>query len=211
MANYITIAPNNFFWEQNIKKSRFILNIARITSEDNARLFIDQISKTHDKANHNVFAYTLGENNQIKRYSDNGEPSGTAGIPMLEVLQKNELHDVVAVVTRYFGGVKLGAGGLIRAYAGTVADGVRAAGLVSRLTRLKVTITVNYKRADMLTYWLTSHDYQVMNTQYDTAVHIIVPVSTDTIPEFQVTLNDLLAGQATFEIGEETFFEFPVK
>jgi len=211
MTNYITIAPNNFIWEQNIKKSRFILNVARITSEEHARLFIDQISKTHDKASHNVFAYTLGDNNQIKRYSDNGEPSGTAGIPILEVLQKNELHDVVAVVTRYFGGVKLGAGGLIRAYAGTVADGIKAAGLVSRLTRLKLTITVNYKNADMLTYWLTSHDYQVMNTQYDTAVHIIVPVSTDNIPEFQVILNDLLAGQVTFEIGEETFFEFPVK
>ncbi|WP_294975230.1 YigZ family protein [uncultured Leuconostoc sp.] len=211
MVNYITIAPNNFFWEQTIKKSRFILNIARITSEEEARLFIDQISKAHSKANHNVFAYTLGDNDQIKRYSDNGEPSGTAGIPMLEVLQKNDLHDVVAVVTRYFGGIKLGAGGLIRAYAGTVADGVKAAGLVSRLTRLKITITIDYKNSDLIAYWLTKHDYQIIDTQYDTAVHIIVPVSSNAIPKFQVALTDLLAGQATFDIGEKTFFEIPVK
>ncbi|MEX0381388.1 YigZ family protein [Leuconostoc sp. MS02] len=211
MPNYITIAPDTFSWEQNIKKSRFILNIARVTSEADARLFIDQISKLHYKANHNVFAYVIGNNDQIKRYSDNGEPSGTAGIPMLEVLQKNKLHDVVAIVTRYFGGVKLGAGGLIRAYAGTVGDGVKAAGLVSRLVRLQVTLTVNYKSSDVLTYWLTSHDYQIMDTQYDTAVHVIVPVSTDDMAEFQKNLKDLFAGQITFEIGAETFFEIPVK
>ncbi len=211
MANYITIAPAQFVWEQDIKKSRFILNIARITSEDDARAFIENITKQHYKATHNVFAYLLGDNDQIQRYSDNGEPSGTAGVPMLEVLQKNNLHDVVAVVTRYFGGIKLGAGGLIRAYAGTTAEGVKAAGLVARLTRTKVTLTIDYKQADMLQHWLTTHDYQIIATTYDTAVHLVVPVAEVALPEFQAILTDFLAGHVVFQIGEKTFFEISTK
>ena len=211
MIKYLTIAPNTFTWTQEIQKSRFILNLARIDSEESARAFIDHISKTHYKANHNVFAYVLGNNDDIKRYSDNGEPSGTAGIPMLEVLQKNEVHDVVAVVTRYFGGTNLGAGGLIRAYAGTVAEGIKAAGLVARLTQLRVTITIDYKNSDILTYWLTNHDYKIIATQYDVSVHTTVPVSASVVPEFQTEVNNLLDGHATFQIGEETFFEIPVK
>lgn len=211
MDKYITIAPDQFVWEQDIKKSRFILNIARITSEDDARAFIEKINKQHYKATHNVFAYLLGDNDQIQRYSDNSEPSGTAGVPMLEVLQKNGIHDVVAVVTRYFGGIKLGAGGLIRAYAGTTAEGVKAAGLVERLTRTKVTLTVDYKQADILQHWLTAHDYQIMTTTYDTAVHLVVPVAEVALPEFQATLTDFLAGNITFQIGEKTFFEISTK
>ena len=149
MSDYLTIAPHNFSWTQEIKKSRFILNMSRIDSEASAQSFVDEISKKHPKAAHHVFAYVLGDNSQIKRYSDNGEPSGTAGVPMLEVLQKNNLHDVVAVVTRYFGGIKLGAGGLIRAYAGTVAEGVSSAGFVLRVTQQKITVTVDYKNTDI--------------------------------------------------------------
>lgn len=211
MNNYVTIAPHDYTWEQVIKKSRFIFNIARVNSEEQARDFINRITKTHHKATHNVFAYMIGDRDQIQRYSDNGEPSGTAGVPMLEVLQKNQVHDVVAVVTRYFGGVKLGAGGLIRAYAGTTADGIKAAGLVTRLTRIKVTITVDYKHSDTLNYWLTNQQYHILDIIYDTNVHFIVPIAEENITAVETTLNDLLAGQINIAIGDETFFEIPTK
>ena len=102
--------------EIEIKKSRFICSLKRVTSEEEAKDFIQAIKKEHWKANHHCSAFVIGEKNEIQRSSDDGEPSGTAGIPMLEVLKKNELINVIAVVTRYFGGTKLGTGGLIRAY-----------------------------------------------------------------------------------------------
>ncbi|KAA8362031.1 YigZ family protein [Leuconostoc carnosum] len=210
MNQYLTIAPQNYTWEQNIKKSRFILNVARITSEEDARLFIERINKAHYKANHNVFAYMLGDNDQIQRYSDNGEPSGTAGVPMLEVLQKNHLHDVVAIVTRYFGGIKLGAGGLIRAYSGTTADGLKSAGFVERLTRLKVTITAPYRHSETLNYWLETNNYPIVETQYDTMVHSVVAVSEDDLSQFKTTLTNHFSGSLTFMVGETIFFEIPV-
>ncbi|GMA69708.1 YigZ family protein [Leuconostoc litchii] len=211
MTKYLTIQPKTFTWEQEIKKSRFILSLARITSEGDARDFIEKVSKTHYKATHNVFAYVLGENDAIKRYSDNGEPSGTAGVPLLEVLQKNELHDIVAVVTRYFGGIKLGAGGLIRAYAGTAAEGLKSVNIVERLTRTKVTITLDYKHVDSLTYWLTKHNFQVIDSQYDTNVHIVVPVAEETLLQFQTDLTNQFSGHIQFIIGDETHFEIPLK
>ncbi|MCH3952857.1 MAG: YigZ family protein [Leuconostoc mesenteroides] len=211
MVKYFTIKPTAFTWEKEIKKSRFILNMARITSENDARDFIEKINKIHHKASHNVFACVLGDNDSIKRYSDNGEPSGTAGIPMLEVLQKNDLHDVIAVVTRYFGGIKLGAGGLIRAYAGTIAEGLESIDFVERLTRLQVTISIDYKHGETLNYWLNRHNYQIIDTQYDTNVHVVVPVSEEDLTKFQSDLMNQFSGHILFDIGDETYFEIPVK
>jgi uncharacterized YigZ family protein len=211
MSHYFTLKPHTFTWEHVIKKSRFIVHFARIQDEEAAQLFIEQISKQHHKANHNVFAYVLGDNDHIQRYSDNGEPSGTAGVPMLEVLKQNELHDVVAVVTRYFGGVKLGAGGLIRAYAGTVAEGLQQAGMVERLTRLSVAMTVDYKNSDQLNYWLTQQDYVILDTQYDTSVTYHVAVAESNLQDCQTTLRNLFANQITFHVGDETHFEIDRK
>ncbi|MBU7454966.1 YigZ family protein [Leuconostoc fallax] len=210
MTQYLTIQPQQFTWEQDIKKSRFILNIARVTTEEQAQAFINQMNKQHHKATHNVFAYMLGDTDHIQRYSDNGEPSGTAGVPMLEVLQKRGLHDIVAVVTRYFGGIKLGAGGLIRAYSGTVADGLTQTTLVQRVTRQAITITTSYKNHPILEHWLTEHDFEIMRTEYDTAVHIVVPVAEATVTDFIAQVTDLLAGNATTSIGETIFFEIPM-
>ena len=112
---FLTIAKNTSN-EMVIKKSRFICSIARVTSDEAAQQFINQISTENRKATHNCYAYMVGDRDQIQRESDNGEPSGTAGVPILESLQLAKLHNVVAVVTRYFGGIKLGGGGLVRAY-----------------------------------------------------------------------------------------------
>ena len=120
---FLTIAKNTSN-EMVIKKSRFICSIARVTSDEAAQQFINQISTENRKATHNCYAYMVGDRDQIQRESDNGEPSGTAGVPILESLQLAKLHNVVAVVTRYFGGIKLGAGGLIRAYSNSTTNAI---------------------------------------------------------------------------------------
>lgn len=208
---YFTLKPETFTWEQEIKKSRFIVNFARVSNEADAQVFIERIGKQHDKARHNVFAYVLGDNDAIQRYSDNGEPSGTAGVPMLEVLKNNEIHDVVAVVTRYFGSIKLGAGGLIRAYAGTVADGLQAAGMVERLTRTAVTVKLDYKFVDSFQFWLREHGFQVINTAFGVQVALVVPVAKLDLPTFQADVTNLLGGQVAFKIGDDVHFEIDRK
>ena len=118
------------WFKRKLKKSRFICHVKRIYSEEEARAFIAAIKKEHYKATHNCSAFIIGEKSDIKRTSDDGEPSGTAGVPMLGVLEKHNLTNLCVVVTRYFGGIKLGAGGLIRAYASSVALAIKEIGLV---------------------------------------------------------------------------------
>lgn len=203
----LTISPQVATWEQDIKKSQFILNVARISNEEEAREFIATISQQHRKANHNVWTYVLGDHDEVQRYSDDGEPAGTAGVPMLEVLKNNQVHNVVAVVTRYFGGIKLGAGGLIRAYAGTVADGLVDVGLVELVTRQAIIISVGYPSYDSLKYWLDTNEYMISDTQYTTGVDVTVPVLPSDIESFEAQVSDLLNGQVTFEHGDEQLFE----
>ncbi|GAO99385.1 YigZ family protein [Fructobacillus ficulneus] len=211
MEPFYLLAPESASWQQTIKKSDFIVNFFRIESEDQAKTLIDQINKEHYKATHNVFAYVLGDNDEIKRYSDNGEPSGTAGVPMLEVLQKRQIHNVLAIVTRYFGGIKLGAGGLIRAYAGTVAQGLDAVGLVERLWREKIEITIDYQNNDQLTYWLNQEGYPLFATNFDTAVHHEVAVAPEAIDRFEEDLTNRFAGKIIFKKIGETYLEIPAK
>ena len=140
--NYKTI-KNDGICEEDIKKSRFICQLKRISTEDEGRQFIAEVKKEHYKATHSCSAMIVGEDALIKRSSDDGEPSGTAGVPMLTVLEKQGLTNVVAVVTRYFGGIKLGAGGLIRAYSGSVANALKEIGIVEVKEQegLKITLT----------------------------------------------------------------------
>lgn len=115
MENYITI-KEDFETEELINKSRFITYLFKVENEEEAKARIAEIKALHKTANHNCSAYTIGDQHQIQKANDDGEPSGTAGVPMLETLKKEDIHNVVAIVTRYFGGIKLGTGGLIRAY-----------------------------------------------------------------------------------------------
>ena len=129
---------------EEIKKSRFICHAKRVYSEEEARNFITAIKKEHYKATHNCSAFIVGERSEIKRTSDDGEPSGTAGVPMLGVLENNNLTNVCVVVTRYFGGIKLGAGGLIRAYAGSVALAVKEIGIIEIKEQAGIDIQMSY-------------------------------------------------------------------
>jgi uncharacterized YigZ family protein len=115
------------------KKSIFIGHAKRVYNEEDAKTFVSHIRNMHKQATHNVFAYIIGENKGIQRYSDDGEPQGTAGIPVIEVIKKNEVTDIAVVVTRYFGGVLLGAGGLVRAYSKAAAGAIKSAGIVEKV------------------------------------------------------------------------------
>ncbi|RRG17928.1 YigZ family protein [Weissella viridescens] len=205
----LTIAQQSAMFEQDIKKSRFILHIARVADEDEAQTFITEIKKQERKANHNVWAYVLGKHDEIQRYSDDGEPAGTAGVPMLEVLKNNQLHNVVAVVTRYFGGIKLGAGGLIRAYAGTVAEGIADVGLVELVQQQEVMVTVAYSQFETIKYWLEQQGYQILATDYQTDVVLTVGVPTESIDDFTQAVEDQLAGKVNITVGAERVVERP--
>ncbi len=189
---FLTIA-NASQTELVIKKSRFICSLQRISSEEDAQNFIKEVQAANRKANHNCFAYLVGDQDQVQRESDNGEPSGTAGVPILESLQMAKLHNVVAVVTRYFGGIKLGAGGLIRAYSNVTTEAVHHAGIVQRIKQLQIAITVSYRQYDALLYYLKEHQLAVSNEDYGinvtTNVFINEATADDTIAQLQNRFN----------------------
>lgn len=206
--NYLTIKEDGQA-ELEIKKSRFICSLKRIESEEEAKEFIQMIKKEHWKANHNCSAFVLGEQNEIQRSSDDGEPSGTAGVPMLEVLKKNELMNVAAVVTRYFGGTKLGAGGLIRAYSGAVANALHEIGIVQGILQQEVFTTIDYSLLGKLQHYLEQKNLQVKDTQFLENVTLCVMV--EEVHVFQDEVTDLLNGQVTFSEGTSSYIEIPKK
>ena len=172
IKTYITIkkATTN---EIDIKKSRFITNLQRVNSADEAKDFIEQIKKENYKATHNCYAYIIGEHNEIQNTSDNGEPSRTAGVPMLDTLKLMKVQNVVAVVTRYFGGIKLGAGGLVRAYSNSVSNAIQKVGRVQGIEQQKVILKIAYNQLDPLKYWLNQKSITISDIQYAANVTII--------------------------------------
>lgn len=205
---YITIAKETAF-ENVIKKSRFICSLARVSSEEEAQLFINKVQSENRKATHNCFAYMIGANDQIQRESDNGEPSGTAGIPILESLKLAKIHDVVAVVTRYFGGIKLGAGGLIRAYSNTTTEAIHQAGLIQRVKQATLEITVNYAQHDSLLYYLKEQQLEVAGEEYGVNVITSIYVDEDKVAIAKDNLINRFNDQLQIIEGEERFNEIP--
>ena len=206
LQNYRTIKEDNQH-EIEIKKSRFICFLKRIESEDEAKNFIQQIKKEHWKANHNCSAFVLGEHNEIQRSSDDGEPSGTAGVPMLEVLKKNNLINVCAVVTRYFGGTKLGAGGLIRAYSGAVAQAIASTGIVEGRLQQEVFVQLDYPNWGRMENFIANEQVAVKDTQFTDQVIVTCMVDENQIESFESKVIDLLNGQVHIKTGDTTYFE----
>lgn len=152
--------------QEEIKKSRFICHAKRVYSEEEARDFIAAIKKEHYKATHNCSAFIVGEKSEIKRTSDDGEPSGTAGVPMLGVLENHQLTNVCFVVTRYFGGIKLGAGGLIRAYAGIVALAIKEIGLIEIKEQAGLRLKMSYSQYQNFDNFLKAEDLIEFDTEF---------------------------------------------
>ena len=205
---FITIAKNTSF-EMVIKKSRFICSIGRANTEEAAQDFIAQVQTANRKANHNCFAYMIGDKDQVQRESDNGEPSGTAGVPILESLQLAKLHNVVAVVTRYFGGIKLGAGGLIRAYSNVTTNAIHQAGLVQRVLQTAVDITVSYAQHDKLLYFLKEQQVEVADEAYGVDVTVTIFVDQAACDDLIDQLTNRFNDQLQIKKGQPRNHEVP--
>src|SRR5699024_3979768 len=175
LSSYFTVKKEGSA-EVMIKKSRFIGYVKRVETEEDAQAFIQSIKKKHHDATHNCSAYMVGEHDQIQKANDDGEPSGTAGIPILEVLKKKGLKDTAVVVTRYFGGIILGAGGLIRAYGGTTSEAIRQTGVVQRQLMQGFSVTVEYPLQGQLENSLRSSEHILENINYSDKVEFIVYV-----------------------------------
>ncbi|HHY21715.1 MAG TPA: YigZ family protein [Bacilli bacterium] len=193
-----------------IQKSRFICFLNRATTEEEAQAFIEKIKKEHWNATHNCSAYIIGEHDDIQKANDDGEPSGTAGVPMLEVLKKRNLKDTVVVVTRYFGGIKLGAGGLIRAYGGAVSEGLKAVGIVERRLMQVMRTTVDYTWLGKLENELRQSPYQIKEIHYLEQVEIETYVEANDVEAFRQWMINLTNGQANIQAEETEYLEYDI-
>ena len=183
--------------QEEIKKSRFICHAKRVNSEEEARAFITAIKKEHYKATHNCSAFIIGERSEIKRTSDDGEPSGTAGVPMLGVLENHNLTNVCVVVTRYFGGIKLGAGGLIRAYAGSVALAVKEIGIVEIKEQAGIQIQMSYAQYQEYGNFLKEHNLMELETNFTDQVETIIFVDKEDKETIKASLIEFFNGKVT--------------
>lgn len=208
--NYLTVTGYGES-EIVISKSRFITYVNRAETEEEAHAFIDKIKKMHHSATHNCSAYMIGEHDNIQKANDDGEPSGTAGVPMLEVLKKQHLQDTVVVVTRYFGGIKLGGGGLIRAYGKATTEGLQAAGVVERKLHHIMSIDIDYSWLGKVENEVRSSLYILEEIQYLEDVRITVFVLEDEVEKFTNWITEITNGQAKISLVREQFVEFPLE
>ncbi|MEU2549336.1 YigZ family protein [Streptomyces roseolus] len=191
--------------ETEINRSRFLCALAPVADEREAQEFVARIRREHPTATHNCFAYVLGADASVQKAGDDGEPGGTAGVPMLQMLLRREMRYVAAVVTRYYGGVKLGAGGLIRAYGGVVGEALDALGTLTRQRYRLATVTVDHQRAGKLENDLRSTGRAVRDVRYAEAVTLEIGLPDADVPAFRAWLADATAGTATVELGGEAY------
>lgn len=191
--------------ETEVNRSRFICALAPAATEQDAQDFVARVRREHPAASHNCFAYVIGADASVQKASDDGEPGGTAGVPMLQMLTRREMRYVVAVVTRYYGGVKLGAGGLIRAYGGAVGEALDVIGTLTRQRFRIATVTVGHQRAGRLENELRATGRTVREVRYAETVSIEIGLPDAEVEEFRRWLADATAGEAELELGEEAY------
>ena len=205
----LTLA-RDFRWEQVIEKSRFICSLKKVQSEAEAQEFIKAVKKEYWDASHNCSAYLIDE--MAQRSSDDGEPSGTAGLPMLEVLRKQNLCRVAAVVTRYFGGIKLGAGGLVRAYGGTVAQALSQAGLAERVLIGRYTFTCGVSESGKILNLLYQQKlFTVADAAYGALTTITLRMPAQVLPQAEAWLTDALQQRVELTLAGREYEEVPVR
>ncbi len=188
------------------KKSRFIAFLKPVNSEEEAAQFIDSIKKMNWNASHNCSAAVVGRNNEYSRCSDDGEPSGTAGKPMLEVLLGEGIHNTAVVVTRYFGGTLLGTGGLVRAYQRCVKEGLAAAHIMEKYSGYQITVHTDYNGIGKIQYIIGQMDIFTIDTEYAQAVTVKIAVQAEESERFIKKVTEATNGQAEIEKSEELFF-----
>ncbi len=190
-----------------INKSLFIAYVTPADTEETAAQFIEEIKKRHKEANHNCSAYVIGQHGQYQKADDNGEPSGTAGKPILEVLLKSGVKDAVIVVTRYFGGIKLGAGGLIRAYTKAAADGLEAAVIIEKQLHTRMIISLDYPLLGTVENQLRLHNYPIENKEFTDVVKIAALVRKAEEEQLRELIADCTAAKATIKTAGELYLD----
>jgi uncharacterized YigZ family protein len=193
--------------ETEVNRSRFLCALAPAATEQEAQAVIARIRKEHTDASHNCFAYVIGADAAIQKASDDGEPGGTAGVPMLQMLLRRDMRYVVAVVTRYYGGTQLGAGGLVRAYGGAVSAALDELGVIERRKLALVTVSVDHQRAGKLENDLRAAGRTVRGVSYGTDVTIELGVPQEELARFRAWLADATAGSAAADVAGTAYVD----
>lgn len=188
------------------KKSRFIGAIISVKTEDEALAFIESKKKQYWDASHNCYAYIIEEQSEILRISDDGEPGGTAGRPMLDVLRGNHIHNAVLVVTRYFGGTLLGKGGLVRAYTDAAKAAIASAELINRMLGIKLRISSDYTGIGKIQYTLEQNKIKTLNISYTEKVELQIVVEKTFVEKIVAEITEVTNGQAKIEEEGECYF-----
>lgn len=208
-ANFLTIKTGGQH-QLIIKKSKFIANLARTETVTEAEEFISKIKQKYKDATHNTYAYIVDLKQEQVKASDNGEPAGTAGIPELKALQLMQLKNVTVVVTRYFGGIKLGAGGLIRAYSNSVTQAVEAVGVVKCVWQQEYIFSLSYHHLAPVQHYLRVKKISISHIEYAAQVKTSIFLPQTKVEPVQRALTNLLAGQVHFIKGKQRYHELPV-
>ncbi|WP_291573597.1 YigZ family protein [Clostridium sp. UBA4548] len=203
--SYFTVR-NEAVAEFEEKKSVFIGHVKRVHTEEEAKEFINKVKGQHKEARHNVYAYAIGVNKGIQRYSDDGEPQGTGGIPVLEVLKKSDLTDIVVVVTRYFGGILLGTGGLARAYSKGASLAIGESGVVEKVLGVPLRITIDYELLGKIQYVCSTNQWHIEDTVYTDKVEILMYCESTMIKQISDTLTENTNGKLVISEGDEEYF-----
>lgn len=192
--------------EFDVKKSKFIGTIMPASTEEEALSFIDKMKKKYYDANHNCYAYIIAGDNEISRFNDDGEPSRTAGMPMLDILVGEELKNVVAVVTRYFGGIHLGTGGLVRAYSDATRIALENCKIIEKQKGRKINVRMDYTSHGKIQYILSEENIPILDTNYTELVDMtyISPVDKDNM--IQKKLMEVTAGTVDIRPGNDLYF-----
>ena len=188
------------------KKSRFIANIYHIEDEDMAVKIIEQLRKKYWDARHNCYAYVLGGKSEIQRFSDDDEPSGTAGKPILEVITGNECENCLCVVTRYFGGTLLGTGGLIRAYTKSTKEGIKESMVIEKCLGVMLSLTCDYTTSGKIQYLTATEHIPVLDTVYTDNVTFEMIVPVEEVGSVEKKFMEASMGKAVLKKGEETYY-----
>lgn len=181
------------------KKSRFIANVYAVKSEEEATIIINEIKKKYWDARHNCYAYVCGDENQVQKFSDDGEPSGTAGKPIMDIILREQICNCLIIVTRYFGGTLLGTGGLIRAYQAASKEGVQAAVIMEAIKGIRASFDIDYNNVGKIQYICAQMDVNIVVTEYTEKVHMEFLMNEDVYVHFAHRISDEFNGKIVIE------------
>lgn len=210
MEKRILTVFGNYESEKIIEKSKFLTYSTHVESEEEARAFVAKIRSMHSLATHVCYAFIADKLGNLQRFSDDGEPQGTAGVPILDVLKNKKLFETAVAVVRYFGGIKLGAGGLVRAYSSSAAENLAGADIRSLEMCSQIKITVDYTGIDSVQKYLASHPCSLLSSEYGEKVTFLAAVKKAQIDSFEKELIDYMQGRVELTRGNEYYALFEI-